>query len=176
MAESVIYPDGPIRLSDVTDKYKWEPQRTNHFEVIINGLPQELTLAVSMFSLPNITNDPIEVAHQNSRHKYAGQANFAGAESLEVIDYIGLDVEDIVDSWRTQVYNAETDKMGLAADYKRDAYVVEYSPDYEKLRTWKIVGAWPSGVAFGDTLSMEGSEVKKVTLTIAYDRAYRVRD
>ena len=171
---SVIYENGPIHLSDLQNKYKFEPQRTNHFEVTITGLPAELSLAVNMFSLPNVTNDPIEIPHQNSRIKFAGQTNFGGAESLEVIDYVGLDTEGMMNDWRKEVYDPKTDKMGIASVYKKEATVTEYSPDHEVLRQWKLVGVWCSGVAFGDTLSMDGSEVKKITCTIAYDRGYRI--
>jgi hypothetical protein len=172
---------GHLHKANQTNKYEWEPQRTNHFEVTINGLlddegdaTHKFALAVSTFSLPNITTDPIEIAHGNSRQKYAGQAVFGGAESLEVIDYIYPDMEMIVRNWQVKVYNPQTDMMGLAADYKKDAIVTEYSPDGIKLRQWKLEGVWPSGVAYGDTLTQDGSEVKKVTLTLAYDRGWRV--
>jgi hypothetical protein len=174
MAENpALHFGGPIVLHDTINKYKFEPQRTNHFEVYIPDLGDNFALAVNTFSLPNITNDPIEIAHGNSRRKYAGQTAFGGAETLEVTDYIGLDVEAIVNNWRLKVYDPQTDMMGLAADYKKNGTVTEYAPDGERLRVWNIHGMWPSGVAFGDTLSMDGSEVKKITLTIAYDRGFR---
>ena len=171
---AILHTGGPIALHDITEagKYNFEPQRTNHFEVLIDGL-DGLTLAVNTFSLPNITNDPIEIAHGNSRRKYAGQAAFGGSETLEVTDYIGLDIEGQVNSWRLQVYDPMTDLMGLAATYKKNAWVTEYAPDGSALRVWALQGVWPSGVAYGDTLSMDGSEVKKITLTLAYDRGYR---
>lgn len=168
-------------MHDTNDIYKWEPQRTNHFEVTISGVGEELvlgdadfSLAINSFSLPNITNDPIEIAHGNSRRKYAGQTVFGGAETLEVTDYIGKDIEKIVNDWRLKVYNPEDDTMGLAGSYKKDGIITEFAPDGAKRRQWMIKGMWPSGVAFGDTLSMDGSEVKKITMTIAYDRAWRV--
>ena len=165
-------------MADMSVRYKWEPQRTNHFEVTISkfdaATTEVISLAVSTFSLPNITNDPIEVPHGNSRIKFAGQASFGGSESLEVIDYVGVDIEGIILGWKNQVYNPATDTMGLAAEYKRDIFVTEFSPDGKQLSKWQLEGAWPSGVAFGDTLSMDGSEVKKITMTIAYDKGYRV--
>jgi hypothetical protein len=173
MADAVIYQKGPIHLSDVANKYKWEPQRTNHFEVVITGLPKELTLAVNTFSLPNVTNDPIEVPHGNSRIKFAGQTMFGGSDSLEVIDYVGLDTEKIVNDWRLQVYDPQTDQMGVAVDYKKNATITEYAPDHTQLRVWNLEGVWCSGAAFGDSLTMDGSDVKKITMTLAYDRGYR---
>jgi len=173
MADAVLYPKGPIHLSDLQNKYKWEPQRTNHFEVVISGLPAELTLAVNTFSLPNVTTDPIEVPHGNSRKKFAGQAAFGGADTLEVIDYVGLDTEAIVNDWKILVFNPETDQMGIANDYKKNATVTEFSPDHTQLRVWYLEGVWPSGVAFGDSLTQDGSDVKKITLSLAYDRGYR---
>jgi hypothetical protein len=175
MSKIINNQNGPLHLSD-TNAYKWEVQRTNHFEIEFDENLEggrDLALAVNMFSLPNIANDPIEVARQNSRIKYAGQAQFTGAESLEVIDYIGADIEAIVNNWRLKVYDPENDRMGLAANYKCNAWVKEYAPDHTQVRVWRLIGVWPSSVAFGDSMSMDGSEVKKITLTLSYDRGYR---
>lgn len=175
MTAQIVKKRGPIDFIE-TDKFRWEPQRTNHFELVVEGMDADFPLVVNTFGLPNVTNDPIEVAHGNSRKKFAGQTAFGGADSLEVTDYVGYDTEQQINDWRLQVYDPHTDTIGLAFNYKRAATVTEYSPDRTRLRVWHIEGLWPSGVAYGDSLTNDGSDVKKITLTMAYDRAYRDRD
>lgn len=158
---------------------RYEPQRTNNFQVDIYGLPggagaaKELTLAVANFQKPTISNDPIEIAHGNSNVKFAGTTTFAGSESLEVIDYIGADIESIVNNWHKQVYDPATDNIGFAQDYKKMASIIEFAPDGTMERSWKLLGLFPTSVSYGDTLNYEGNEVKRIQITLSYDKAYR---
>jgi hypothetical protein len=158
---------------------KYEPQRSNHFEVEIADLPggpdasRKVTLATNAFGLPNISSEPIEVHRGNANVKFSGKATFAGAESLECIDYIGLDVEMVLNNWQRMVYDPHTGKAGYAADYKRRARVTEFSPDGSEERSWILEGVWPSGIDYGASLTYEGAEVKKVIVAIAYDWGYR---
>lgn len=155
--------------------YKWEPQRTNHFEIQFNTgiIHHEIALAVASFGLPTIANDPVEVPHVNHRIKFAGQAVFSGAETLEVVDFVGRDVEGMLYDWRLEVYNPWNDVMGLAANYKEEADVLEFAPDGEAIRAWRLEGVWPTTVSFGDSMTYDGSEVKRCNVTMAYDRGYR---
>ncbi|AMM44843.1 tail tube protein [Bacillus phage SP-15] len=158
---------------------RYEPQRVNNFEVTIYGLPggagaaKELTMAVSTFSKPNITNDPIEVPHGNSKVKFAGTTQFQGSETLEVVDYIGADIEKIVVDWHKQVYNPEDDTIGFAQNYKKKATITEFAPDGTMERSWTLLGLFPTGVNYGENLNYEGNEVKKIQMTLSYDKAYR---
>lgn len=158
----------------------YEPQRTNNFEITIYNLPggpsavRTLTLAVADFNPPNITNDPIELPHGNSRVKFAGQTTYGGADSLSVIDFIGLDVEKIVNNWQRQVSNPDTGEIGFAEDYKKMAEVVEFAPNGTQERKWRLDGVWPSGVQYGDTKSYDGAQLKRVVITLSYDRARRI--
>lgn len=166
---------GPMHLSA---NKNYEPQRTNNFQLEIYGLPgqgtEQLMLAVNDYSLPTIATEPIDVGHGNSKVHYAGQAAFTGMESLQVIDYITTDVEAMVRAWHVQVYNPETDQIGWAADYKKDGTLTEFAPDGSNLRIWQIKGMWPSSVNYGGTLSHDGAEVKKIEITITYDKAWRL--
>lgn len=151
----------------------YEIQRTNHFEVQIAGLAggEELTMVVESFGMPNYSNSAIELAHGNTRVKVAGQTTFEDSE-LVVKDAIGADTEKTVNDWHKQVYDPATDKIGWAADYKKNATVFEYAPDGTFVRQWKLVGVWPSAVAYGD-MAYDGSDKKTINLTLSYDKAYR---
>lgn len=57
------------------------------------------------------------------------------------------------------------------ADYKKICYLQEYTPDWELVRTWKLIGCWVSGIS-EDTFSNESTSKKTITATIQFDRAY----
>lgn len=179
------YVMNPVILG-MHNQTKFEPQRTNHFEVFIK-LPtsittsleelrswQEwLTLSTSDFSLPSITVSPIEIPYGNTKIKVAGNVEFGGADSLTCTDFIGADVEKILYTWQNQIYNPETGQMGWAANYKADAKVLEYSADGACLSSWILFGVWPSAVNYGSSMSKGDSQVKSVSVTLSYDLAYR---
>jgi len=156
---------------------KWEPQRTNNFQLNIFGLPGQGTemimLALVSFSLPTISNDPISVKHGNTDVKFAGVTQWQGSNSLQVNDYITTDMSQIISDWRALVYNPVTDAIGWAVEYKKTGEVVEFGPDGTFYRTWHYEGLWPNEVNFGE-LSHDGNDIRKIEMTIQYDRAYRV--
>ena len=62
--------------------------------------------------------------------------------------------------------------MGHATDYKKDITVIQYSGDGTISRTWKLKGCWISTFSGGD-LDYASGDLKVITLTIQYDRAFR---
>lgn len=160
----------PMHMSNVKT---YEIQRTNNFELILEGFGDEFTLCVESCPLPNVSNDPIELAYGNSKVKVAGQAAFDDIE-LTVKDAIGADIEAKLWAWRKQVYDPETDKIGWAADYKRNGRIHQYAPDGTYQRSWRIVGAWPTNFNPGE-MNYDGSDKKVISMTLSVDKAYIIR-
>ena len=152
---------------------RFEPQRTNNFALIIAGFPEDFTLSVVSFPLPTITNEVIEMQRGNTKVKLAGPASYDNKD-IVVRDFIGSDIESLVEQWRIQVFNQRTEAIGWMRDYKRNGTMIQFAPDGTFQRTWTVEGMWPSSVTYGD-MSNEGGEVKKITMTIAFDRAYADR-
>ena len=73
-------------------------------------------------------------------------------------------------AWQRKVYDPETEKVGLASDYKHDAYLIELTPDYQVVRTWKLYGCWISGLSEGD-FSHTDNSLKQIDVTLEYDLA-----
>lgn len=175
-------PIGTYHLADNPNLY--EVQRTNNYEFIIdpsiNGIEkadgegsianaQELIrLGVTSASIPHFTQQPIEVKRGNSTLKYAGVPTFDSG-TITCNDYIGAEVKEVLMAWQNLSYNVTTEKVGLAADYKKDCILVEYSPDYQVMRTWKMYGCWISGLS-EDNFDSETNNKKKITVTIQYDK------
>lgn len=151
----------------------WEVQRQNNFEISIAGVGgRTLTLAVESGFLPAESNEVIELNFGNSKVKVAGIATYEDG-TLTLKDAISQDIERIIVEWRKQVYDPETDRVGLAVNYKKQARVIQWAPDGTMERTWKIIGAWPSSVNYG-TLDYTASDKKLIEVTISYDKAIRI--
>ena len=166
-----------------------EIQRSNNFEFIITDIDgilragmaegganstfpnaqEVLRLSVVSAPIPHYTQNAIEVRRGNSVMKYAGTPTFSNG-TVVVNDYIGLDTKSVLMAWQNLSYNVATEKVGLASDYKKDAYLIEYTPDYQQVRKWILHGCWVSGLSESD-YSQDNSEKHQITATIEYDRA-----
>lgn len=150
----------------------YELQRKNNFEFSVPGVADNdrlLTLSVISCALPTETNDVITVNYGNTNVKVAGVFNTEGG-NLTVRDFLQKDMEKAIDDWRSSVYNKDTDAIGFAADYKKQARVVQYAPDGTYERTWKLIGVWPSQVSYGDLSNTDGNP-KEIQITLQYDKA-----
>lgn len=161
---------GPMHMSA---NRNYEIQRTNHFEVVFNGISNDITLLVESTTLSNITIEQIELAFGNSKVKVAGQVSFDDAE-IVVKDAVVADTEGQLYAWFQEVYNAETDQIGWAADYKRQGRLYEYAVDGSIVRSWKLEGAWPTNFQGGEW-SYDGGDKRLITMPISVDKAYPVR-
>ena len=55
-------------------------------------------------------------------------------------------------------------------DYKKDCTLVEYTQDFEQVRSWKLYGCWVRNITEGD-FDKEQDGKRQVTAEIVYDRA-----
>ena len=170
----------------------YEPQRKNNFELIVTGLDnltksgmeagdsnselgsgsattiqEALRLSVVSTSIPSFSISPIEVKRGNASLKYSNVAQWKSG-SLTINDFIGLEGREALYAWRDLAYNIRTQKVGISADYKKTCYLQEYTPDYQLVRTWKMIGCWISDVDDGN-FSYEDSGVHQCSATLQYD-------
>ena len=152
---------------------KYQVQRKNHFSITFNKdfIDEGLELLVVSFPLPKETTDTFKANYWNDSVNLPGKTNFETSQ-LVIRDAINYDTEKKFLGWRLRVYNPKTGKVGYAEDFKSNAIVKEYSPSGDVVRTWQLIGCWPSSVEYGD-LSYEESGEKQISVTIMYDKAYR---
>lgn len=158
---------------------RYQLQRKNHFQV--QFLPSrydpslvidpELRFMLKSFPLPKETTEAQDINYFNQTIKVAGKTTFDNF-TMVLRDSIGFDVEQKFLNWRNRVYDPRTGRMGLAAMYKLDAMVYEFTPNRDYYRAWKCEGCFPSGVDYGDMDYDDGGE-KQISVTISVDRAYR---
>jgi len=150
-----------------------EVQRASNALLRIAGLGRfgdenDITLALSNFALPKVTNNPIEVGYLNETRKFAGRPVF---DDLSVVckDYVNVPVAKMLLGWRSLVYNAATGVIGMAASYKKQGLITLYGPDGKSEREYLLHGIWPQGLDLGEA-DMNGDDVVSLTLTLTYDK------
>ena len=95
-----------------------------------------------------------------------------GSGSLVCYDFIGAETKDILMAWQAKSGNPLYQTVAQQAEYKMDATLIEYTPDYsEKVRVWKLDGCWISSMSEED-FSQDANGARRITCTIQYDRAY----
>ena len=171
----------------LTDNPKYyEIQRSNNFVFYVSGLSKKLSIAnnkyaqenaddiikisVNKATVPHFTQSAIQVKRGNNTMKFAGAPEF-GSGSIDLNDYIGAGTKDVLLAWQNKSYDVRTEKVGLASDYKKDAYLLEYTPDYQLVRTWKLMGCWISGLSEGE-YSHDSADKHTISATIEYDKAW----
>lgn len=171
----------------LTDNPKYyEIQRSNNFVFYVSGLSKAFNIAnnkyaqdnaddvikisVNKATVPHFTQSAIQVKRGNNTMKFAGVPEF-GSGSIDLNDYIGAGTKDVLLAWQNKSYDVRTEKVGLASDYKKDAYLLEYTPDYQLVRTWKLMGCWISGLSEGE-YSHDSADKHTISATIEYDKAW----
>jgi hypothetical protein len=61
------------------------------------------------------------------------------------------------------------------ADYKKDCTLIEYTPDYQEIRKWRLEGCWVKGITENE-FSMEDAAKRQITANIRFDRAVPIND
>lgn len=176
----------------------YEPMRNNTFELIVSGLgdlikpgaatteddiaidgrdvldgtwaQEVIRFAVNKVTIPNFTQSVITVNRGNTQVKFAGTMTY-GEGSLEVIDYIGADSKSVLMAWQKLSGDIKSEKVGYAANYKKDCYLIEYGPDFKEVRHWEIKGAWVSAVSNDENSNEGGNDKRTITATLQYDKA-----
>ena len=180
---------GTIHLSD--NPALFEVVRKNTFEFVVTDLDgimragmtgnesnayipnaQEiLRLSVNKAFVPHFSQSIVEIKRGNSTIKYAGVPQFEDG-TIQINDYIGADTLAVLMAWQNLSYNVETEKVGAVdtSPYKKDCYLIEYSPDLRKVRTFILEGCWISKIDSQEFSSDDG-EKNQIGATITYDRA-----
>ena len=172
------------------DPTLWEPQRSNNFAFIVSDLDNILRagvtgteaqarlphaqefikIAVSKAFVPHYEQGTISIKRGNTEVKYAGAISFKSG-TLDVVDYIGADTVSILQAWQNLSGNVKTEKVGLASDYKKECTLIEYTPDGQIVRKWKLEGCWISALS-EDDYNQEQNDKRMISATIEYDKGY----
>ena len=138
----------------------------------IANAEEVLKLNVTQASIPHFSLEPLQYRRGNEVVKFAGVPTF-DAGSISVDDVVGLDTKSILMAWQALAYDVKTGRGGRMADYKKNCTLIEYTQDFEQIRSWKLYGCWVSDIG-EDTFDKESDGKRKLTATIQYDKAEMV--
>lgn len=160
----------------------FSPQHVNNWTVEIHGLAggaggiltgrDSLSFALSRGFLPTVGVDEVAIPFGNETVYVAGRARYEGG-TLEVRDYVDVDIQEILKSWYALVYGGVDGNWGIVgvpSAYKRLADLLLCAPDGTSQRSWRLEGLWPVQMNFG-ALDMASSEQVQVAISLRYDRA-----
>lgn len=128
-----------------------------------------LQLAVTKCDVPNYTVQKLTYRRGNDVVHMAGTPEFSDG-SITVDDYVGLNTKDMLYSWLRLAYDPYTRKGGRMKDYKKHATLMEYTQDYELVRSWNLEGVFVTGIS-EDSFDRENDGKRQLTVQLSYDRA-----
>lgn len=147
---------------------------------VIPQAQEYLKLNVTQASVPHFSLAVLEYRRGNEQVKFAGVPTF-DAGSIRVDDVVGLDTKSILMAWHALAYDIYTRKGGRMADwtdssgnlhkgYKKTCTLIEYTQDYEQIRSWTLYGCWISDIE-EDPFDKTADDKRSIGATLQYDRA-----
>jgi hypothetical protein len=152
----------------VKASYSGDPSAATDNDKIARA-QETLKLNVVSAPVPHFNLTRLEYKRGNDTVTFAGVPEFQTG-SIKVDDVVGLDTKSILMAWQALAYNVYTRKGGRMKDYKKNATLVEYTQDFEQVRSWTIYGCWVSEVS-EDEFNKESDGKRQITAKIEYDRA-----
>jgi hypothetical protein len=176
-----------------TNLANYEAARTGFFSLIVDGIDNIIKASYGGVAEDATTNDKIARAQEvlklnvvkapvphftlkaeqyrrgNDVVKFAGVPDFKDG-SIVVDDVVGMDTKSILMAWQALAYNVHTRKGGRMKDYKKTCTLIEYTQDFEQVRSWTVYGCWISDISEGD-FDKENDGKRQITAKIEYDRA-----
>jgi hypothetical protein len=133
-----------------------------------SGHTNVLTLALDSFKIPQTEVAITSARFLNEARKFAGEVTH---EDMTVTfkDFVDAEVAAALKQWHAKVYNPYTGKIGYARDYKKNGLIELYGPDGTAVRSYTVIGIWPSLVNHGQ-IDMASTDMLKIEVTFAVDR------
>lgn len=150
------------------------PLMANNFEIRIYNMdgstPAEfsdlLTLSTREVGEINETQDSITVHYANGIIKFPLKVDY-GDVDWTLNCYCEPNVLDSLRAWRRQVYDPETEKMGLPSQYMRQVFFIKYDGQGRVRDVIRAPGTWIKDLKNG-SMNQEGGLVQVgVTLVIS---------
>lgn len=153
------------------------PLTTNNFEVRVYNMdgssPTEfstlLTLTTDSIGAVEEQEDIITVHYGNGLIKFPSKVNFADI-TWTLNCFCEPNVIQALREWRRQVYDPDTEKMGLPSQYMRNVYFIKYDGQGNPRDVIRCPGTWIGALNNGE-MNQTGGDVVKVTVPFIISRA-----
>lgn len=145
-----------------------DPDAANHF-MDKNFAAEALRLNVTSAPVPHFQLGTQKFVRGNDTVNFATVPSYSSG-SITIDDLVGLDTKSVLMAWQRLAYDQHTLKGGRMKDYKKTAYLLEYTQDYELIRTWTLFGCFVTNISEPD-FNKEQDGKRNLNATIVYDRA-----
>lgn len=136
---------------------------------VADSAQEYLRLNVTKCDVPHYEVTTHEFRRGNDVVHFAGVPTFNGG-SITVDDLVGIDTKSILMSWLRLAYDPHTFKGGRMKDYKKTCTLVEYTQDFEEIRSWTLYGVFVTGLS-EDSFDKESDNKRSISVSFKYDRA-----
>ena len=156
----------------------YTPLLNNNFEIRIYNMdgssPAEfsdlLTLSTDEIGAIKEDQDTITVHYGNGVIKFPSKVTYSDVD-WTLNCYCSPNVLDSLRAWRKQVYDPDTEKMGVPSEYMKNAYFIRYDGKGNVKDVIKSPGVWIKDLDNGGQMSQEGGNIVKVSLTLVISKA-----
>lgn len=170
--DDLLYPEFSYTGENADNEYVTKRTRRTGQEVI--------KLSVNKMFVPHFTLGTVEIKRGNSVVKFTDTPTWDSG-TIELQDFVGLETKNVLMAWQALAYDVVSDTQGRAGDwvdndgvahrgYKRKCTLVEYTPDFQQIRYWDLIGCWISAISESN-FEVDGTGARSITVTLQYDRA-----
>ena len=153
------------------------PLTVNNFEVRIYNMdgsaPTEfsdlLTLSTDEVGAVQEEQDSIVVHYGNGLIKFPSKVTFADID-WTLNCYCEPNVLEALRAWRRQVYDPDTEKMGLPSEYMKNVFFIKYDGRGGVRDVIRCPGTWIGALNNG-THNQTGGELVKISVPFVISRA-----
>ena len=150
--------------------YKGDPAEAGDEDRILNAQEVLKLNTVKTSFVPQYSLEVLSYRRGNEIVNFAGIPTWNTGGTITIDDVVGLDTKSILMAWLQLAYNTNTRKGGRMKDYKKNCTLIEYTQDYEQIRSWTLYGCFVTEVSEGG-FDKEGDGKRQLEATIQYDRA-----
>lgn len=153
------------------------PLTTNNFEIRIYNMdgsaPTEfsdlLTLSTDEVGEIKEEQDIITVHYGNGLIKFPSKVSFADVD-WTLNCYCEPNVLDALRAWRKQVYDPDTERMGLPSEYMKQVFFIKYDGQGNVRDVIRCPGTWIGALSNG-AMNQQGGDIVKVQVPFVISRA-----
>lgn len=157
------------------------PLTTNNFEVRIYNMdgssPTEfselLTLSTDEVGEISESQDSITVHYGNGLIKFPSKVDYQDV-TWTLNCYCEPNVLEALREWRRQVYDPDTERMGLPSEYMRQVYFIKYDGQGNVRDVIRCPGTWIGALSNG-AMSQQGGQVVQVQVPFIISKAYYLK-
>ena len=132
-----------------------------------------LTLSTDEVGNVQEVQDSIIVHYGNGLIKFPSKVTFADVD-WTLNCYCEPNVLESLREWRRQVYDPETERMGLPSEYMRQVFFIKYDGQGNVRDVIRCPGTWIGALDNG-SMNQQGGEVVKVRVPFIISRAIYMR-